>query len=784
MLGAGFFAGAQGRVSFDEGWRFFPGDDSLALTPGYVEDSWRQVDLPHDWSIEGAFNEKNSSGQGEGGLPTGVGWYRKTFSVRDLADRKVYIDFDGVYRNSTVWINGHYLGRRPNGYISFRYELTPWLHTGGGNVIAVRVDNSAQPNSRWYSGSGIYRHVWLETKGVDAIGQWGVFVTTPVAERSRSVVRVNIKLAAPAKAGEKIRLLLWDSAGRIAASGGGALTAGDSVVQRELSFKNVSLWSPVRPYLYRLEVRLEGGKTLLDKDDVMVGVRKFRFDMMHGFFLNDHLLKIWGVCLHHDEGALGAAVNTAAIRRQLKLLKEMGCNAIRTSHNPPAPELLDLCDRMGFLVMDEAFDMWLKKKTKNDYSKDFAEWHERDLSDQIRRDRNHPSVILWSIGNEIREQFDSSGMTIAPELREIVRCWDTTRPITSALTEMDTTKNFIWRSGALDVMGLNYNQGKYDSVPILFPGRPFIGSETMSALATRGHYDMPSDSMRHWPVSSKEKYATGNPDYTVSAYDNVSAYWGSSHEETLKEAKKYPWVSGIFVWSGFDFIGEPVPYPWPARSSYYGIIDLAGFPKDSYWLYQSEWTAKPVLHLFPDWNGHTGEVKDVWVYYSQADEVELYLNDSSLGVRRKEGDAMHVWWRVNWRPGVLKAVSRKAGKVVLTEKVETSGDAARIQLAADRRVMSGDGKDLVFVTIRITDAAGRFVSDAADAVRVDVSGAGRLAAMDNGYQADLSGFHANPHKTYNGLCLAVIQAQKKSGEVLVRVSGQGLQPAVLKLECR
>jgi beta-galactosidase len=439
---------------------------------------------------------------------------------------------------------------------------------------------------------------------------------------------------------------------------------------------------------------------------------------------------------------------------------------------------------MGFIVMDEAFDMWRKKKNKYDYSLDFPAWHVKDLEDQVKRDRNHPSVFIWSIGNEIREQFDSTGITIARELTGIIKKIDTTRPVTSALSEPDPAKNFIYQSGALDLVGLNYHPETYAAFPQHYPGQPFLAAETMSALATRGHYDMPSDSIRRWPPGAKKPLEGANPDWTVSAYDNVTAYWGSTHEETWKIIKKYPFLSGLYIWTGFDYLGEPVPYPWPARSSYYGIIDLAGFPKDVYYMYQSEWTQTPVLHILPHWNWQQGQTVDVWAYYNQADEVELFLNGRSLGIKRKQGDDLHVQWRVVWFPGELKAISRKQGKTVLVRTMRTAGAPAHIELQADRKIIRPDGQDLSFVTVKITDAHGVPVPDAANELDFQVEGEGVLAGLDNGYQADLASFKASRHKAYNGLCLAIIQAKKKAGSIVLRVRGEGLSPAILRLESK
>lgn len=777
--------------NFDGGWKFFLGDVVHGGAPDYDDSKWRRLDLPHDWSIEGDFSEKNKTGQQEGGLPAGIGWYRKKFSMPVFGDNAIFIEFDGVYRNSEVWINGHYLGKRPNGYISFRYEITPYLMSGArSNVLAVRVDNSEQPNSRWYSGSGIYRHVRVVRTHAVAVDEWGTFVTTPKVDHKQADVRVQtvIRNTGDRSSTVKVEMKVLNAAGYIVASTvdtGVVLKDSLTKLSQDVRLLNPRLWSPEDPYLYKVVTVIVGADGwLLDQYISPLGIRDFHFDPQQGLILNGRPTKIRGVCMHHDLGALGAAVNTRAIERQLEILKSMGCNGIRTSHNPPAPELLDLCDKMGFIVMDEAFDMWRKKKNKYDYSLDFPQWHARDLEDQVRRDRNHPSVFIWSIGNEIREQFDSTGIPIARELTEIIKKLDTTRPVTSALSESDPAKNFIYRSGALDLVGLNYHQETYAGFPVNYPGQKFIAAETMSALATRGHYDMPSDSIRRWPSAAKKPLEGANNDWTVSAYDNVTAYWGSTHEETWKIIKKYSFLSGLYIWSGFDYLGEPVPYPWPARSSYYGIVDLAGFPKDVYYMYQSEWTSKPVLHIFPHWNWKKGQMVDVWAYYNQADEVELFLNGRSLGVRKKEGEDLHVQWRVQWEPGVLKAVSRKNGKLVLMREVRTAGAPAKIELNADRKMIKSDGKDLSFITVRVLDANGVLVPDAANLLNFRVEGAGTLVGLDNGYQASLESFKTSRHKAYNGMCLAVVQAGMKPGKIVVRVSGEGLETASIMVEGR
>ncbi|GAA4496864.1 beta-galactosidase GalB [Hymenobacter ginsengisoli] len=781
-------AGPRQVVSFDKGWKFYLGDEAAAKDAQFDDARWRPLTLPHDWSIEGQFDEKNPAKPDGGGLPTGVGWYRKTFVLPATVGKSVWIEFDGVSRNSEVWLNGHSLGRRPNGYSSFRYELTPYLQPDGqSNTLAVRADNSAQPASRWYSGSGIYRHVRLVTTHQLAVAPWGTFVTTPQVSPQAATVRVQTTLRNATGQRQTVRLVMtiYDANRRQVAT---ASTAAVSVsgttgsATQQLTLKQPALWSPTAPRLYRVLTQVWRGKTLEDSYETALGVRSFHFDSNKGFALNGQPLRIQGVCQHHDLGALGAAVNTRAIERQLEILKAMGCNAIRTSHNPPAPEFLDLCDRMGFLVLDEAFDMWLKKKNSQDYHLDFKEWHQRDLEDQIRRDRNHPSVFMWSIGNEIREQFDSTGTRLTKELTATVKHLDPTRPVTSALTEQEPAKNFISQAGVLDVLSFNYKHAGYPELPKRFPGQKFLATEIAAAFETRGHYDLPSDSLRIWPKDGKSKLTDGNPDFTASSYDNAAPYWGATHEAAWRAIKNSPFISGAFVWSGFDYLGEPLPYPWPARSSYFGVIDLAGFPKDAYYLYQSEWTTKPVLHLLPHWNWKPGQTVDVWAYYSQADEVELFLNGKSLGVKKKGNDDLHVRWRVPYAPGTLQAVSRKAGKTVLTSSVKTAGPAAKIELLADRSKLQADGKDLSFVTVRVLDAAGNLVPDAANLVKFAVSGPGFVAGVDNGYQASMEPFKADFRKAYNGMALAIIQTTEKGGAITIKATADGLTPASITVQ--
>src|SRR5450432_28726 len=700
-------------ISFNKDWKFYLGQVVNVNDESFDEKNWRRLDLPHDWSIEGKFDKKNPAGAGGAFLPGGLGWYRKSFFIPESSKNKnVFIDFDGVYRKSEVWINGHSLGMRPNGYISFRYDLTPYLKYGNGkNFLVVKVDNTHQPNSRWHSGSGIYRNVWLVTTAKIFVDHWGIYVTTPIINSSGAAIDILIKVKNTTPNDKPVVLssTVYDASGAKVARVLSELNVGANGITEKRQMTKISkphLWSISDPYLYRVVTQVIIDDKPFDDYVTPIGIRSFKFDKDKGFLLNGKKIKINGVCDHHDLGCLGSAVNKWALERQLEILKAMGCNGIRTSHNPPAPELLDLCDKMGFIVMDEGFDMWKIEKNKYDYHLDWDAWHKKDLEDQILRDRNHPSVFIWSIGNEIPEQWvkDSSAYKIARELRGIIRALDTTRPITAALNDQDWKSNGILQSGALDIVGYNYNQHAFPVFPKNFPGKKFIGTETVSALETRGSYDMPSDSIRRWPTRWDIPFTGGNADLSCSAYDNVSASWGSTHEETWKVIRKYNYLSGQYIWTGFDYIGEPTPYPWPARSSYFGIIDLAGFPKDSYYLYQSVWTNKPVLHILPYWNWKAGDSIDVWAYYNNADEVELFLNGKSIGVKKKSGDDLHVMWKVAYQPGTLKAVSRKGGNIVLTDEVKTAGAPAKIVLSADRSTIDADGNDLSFVTVKIEDA--------------------------------------------------------------------------------
>lgn len=770
---------AREVTSFNSGWKFSLESDVQpgVSDPEFNDRSWRQLDLPHDWAIEGDFSLDNPSGPGGGALPGGVGWYRKQFRIRNL-DCRYKIEFDGIYMNSSVYVNGHLVGTRPYGYISFSYDITDFL-VRGSNTIAVRVDNSDQPNSRWYSGCGIYRDVRLVKVTPVHVAQWGTYVTART-DNNRATLDIETRIENDGDAGQSFSVwsTVLDSKGRIVASR--STRCDSTVVRQTFDVQNPHLWDIEDPHLYTLRTEIRKDGRTIDSYSSTFGIRDIRFDAATGFYLNGKHVVINGVCLHHDQGCLGTAVNRRAIERQLQILKDMGCNAIRCSHNPPSPVLLDLCDSMGFLVMDEAFDMWHKKKTGQDYARFFDDWAERDLTDMILRDRNHPSIVIWSIGNEVQEQWDYSlGMEIAPRLAGLIRSLDPTRPITAGCNEPGV-RNPLFQSGALDIIGFNYHNSNVESVPRLFPGKPFIVTESVSALMTRGYYEMPSDEQSVRPERWDKPYY--NESFACSAYDNVCTPWGSHHEENLLFLKRLPFVAGQFVWTGFDYIGEPTPYGWPARSSYFGIIDLAGFPKDIYYLYQSEWTDKTVLHLFPHWNWKPGQEVDMCCYFNNADDVELFVNGQSEGIAQKDSTHASVHWKVKYRPGTVNAVARKDGRQIAVQEIHTAGEPAMIRLTADRRKIKSDGRDLSFVTVEILDKDGNLCPQADNLVEFKVRGAAFIAGVDNGSPISLERFRDSRRKAMNGKCLVVLQNNGRDGRIKLTASSGLLKTDAVTLD--
>ena len=834
VLMSGLFAlplSAREHRSFDRGWLFVLADSAGMQNSEYSDGHWRRLNLPHDWAIEGDFSPSNPSGASGGALPGGIGWYRKHFSLSpDEKYDRFTITFDGVYMNSTVYINGHKLGTRPYGYSTFEYDLTPYIYKKGDNVIAVKVDNSDQPNSRWYSGCGIYRHVWLtKTLKKAYIPQWGQYVaTTPKGD-----VKVKVDFHAEGSRMKlSIRNTIYDAAGKVVARSQGTQI-------QQLKVRKPHLWSIGKGYLYTVKSELVVNGKVEDTATTQTAFRDVRFDARKGFFLNGENMKINGVCEHHDFGCLGAALNEDALHRKLTILRDMGVNAIRSSHNPPAPELLNMCDSMGIMVMDESFDMWRRKKSNGDYARFFDEWHQRDLSDLVKRDRNHPCIIMWSIGNEVLEQWsDAAADTLSLEqanlilnaghdastlahsdelsvnslltrhLADIVKKYDPwgARPVTAGCNEPDP-KNHLFKSGAIDVIGFNYHHQWAKDVPRNFPGKPFIFSESVSALQTRGYYRMPSDSIYTAPVEWWLPYT--DPSFKCSAYDNMHASWSSTHEETWDVVKHNDFVGGQFIWTGFDYIGEPTPYAYPARSSYFGIIDLAGLPKDSYYMYQSEWTKKPVLHLFPHWNWLPGQQIDMWCYYNQADEVELFINGKSQGIRKKkvhgegnEGKAhavsakagvnagafdrsteYHVMWRVNFEPGEVKVVARKQGREISSQTIKTAGPPHHLVLKKtyQNTLASGVLGDLqspsiptTFVEVNVVDKDGNLCPNAEN--EIYFSSTAEILGTDNGNQTSLERFTDPKRKAFFGKCIIVLR-----GHGTLRAESIDLQRATIKL---
>lgn len=737
------------------------------LTGGIYEDGER--------IIEGPFESTCPGGSGAGYINAGLGWYRKTFTMpENFQGKRVFIEFDGVYMNSDVWINGVHLGNRPYGYSSFQYELTPYLKFGAEkNVLAVKV-NVQQPCSRWYSGAGIYRNVRLTAVNPVHIAQWGTYVTTPIVSKNEATVRIETKVQNQSTSNEQVKLetLIMDELGnKVASSSSIQKVKADStsIFKEVLKLSKPKLWSVESPYLYCIKSIVYVNGKIVDETQTYFGIRTFEFTEDKGFFLNGKHVNIKGVCLHHDLGCLGAAINKRAIERQLEIMKSMGCNAIRTSHNPPAPELLDLCDRMGFLVMDEAFDEWKRSKTTFGYGQFFDEWSERDLTDMIRRDRNHPCIILWSIGNEIPEQDNSNAYEIAKRLVDICHREDPTRPVTSACNNPELAMESGFAK-PLDVIGINYNMSFYQTLK----GKgKLIASETASAVSTRGEYNL----VLHGDSLKIEKELNNQ----CTSYDIIAPDWGNTAESTLKAIKSAPWLAGEFVWTGFDYIGEPTPFGWPSVSSYFGIVDLCGFPKERYYLYQSQWTDKPMVHIFPHWNweGFEGKKIPVWCY-SNCESVELFLNDKSLGEKKfsDTGD-LHLKWQVPYSSGTLKAIGKNKGKIVCIKEVQTAGPPAKIILTPDRTEISADGQDLSFVKVAITDASGRICPNADNFLKFKISGEGIIAGVGNGNPVSHEFFKTNERKAFHGLCLVVVRSKGEKGTIHLSAESEGLQGSEL-----
>lgn len=808
-------------VSLNEGWTFarygLQADGTLREEPegmyatGWDDSSWRKLDVPHDFAIEGPFRMDLSGNTGR--LPyQGIGWYRKSFVLDSTdADKRIYVDFDGVMAYAQVWLNGQYVGGWPYGYNSFRLDLTPYVRTGGENLLAVRTDTEKW-ESRWYPGAGIYRNVWLVKTGQVQVKHWSARMRTACLTESTARLDLSLEVenhldkdVEAVVKGEVYELDSTDCFGRrvlrLPAQEVRLSARSAQAVKLEDELDDYKRWDIGSPNRYVARLTVSVGGQVTDRYDVPFGIRETEFSRQ-GFFLNGRKVALQGVCLHHDLGALGAAFNLSAQERQLRIMQEMGCNAIRTSHNPPAPELLDLADKMGLLVMDEAFDAWAHGKRAWDYNKLYNEWHEKDLQAMVRRDWNHPSVIIWSIGNEVMEQRD---VEMTRHLAGIVRELDDTRPVTAGYNNPDGGRDSN-AARELDLMGVNYffgQQARWDEDE-RYKDMPTVGTETSSCVSTRGVYFM-GDTLRK--------------DFQISSYDLDSPGWGCSPDRQFATNARFPHLLGEFVWTGFDYLGEPTPYNSdntnllnfrtdpskqeelkkkleelariqpPSRSSYFGIVDLAGFPKDRYYLYQSHWRPElPMAHILPHWNwsDRIGQVVPVHVYTSGT-EAELFVNGKSWGRRSKrEGqDFRLVWDSVVYQPGSVRVVAYKNGQKWAEDEVQTTGEVRKIRLEADRNSLDAGSRELAFVTVRLTDKEGRTVPTACCPLKFEVEGAGELVATDNGDPISFTPFQSAEREAFNGLALAIVRARKgAAGEIRVRVSGEGLEPAVLQLEAR
>ena len=822
LTAAGLLASAQSArvvTNFDRDWRFIQGDPSGAQAPGFGDRTWRKLDLPHDWSLEGENLQDNPGGGSIGFFPMGTGWYRKSFDVPGYSKDKLYsIEFDGVYMNSTVWVNGVCLGTWPYGYSSFSYDLTPVLKARG-NVIAVRVDNSQQPNSRWYSGSGIYRHVRLVATAKTHFDKWGIFhYTTEVKDGTAKVlVRSDVTNGEARARSLTVRQTVLDAAGAVVATAEKEIdmvSGGAQTVEQKLEVPGAQLWDTENPYLYTLRSQLLASGREIDCVEGTLGVRTIEYDVDRGFLLNGKQVKMKGVNLHHDAGAVGAAVPERVWERRIEILKEGGCNAIRTAHNPPAPEFLDLCDKHGMLVMDEAFDQWIAGKNKFDYHLAFDQWHIRDLYAMVARDRNHPSVVMWSIGNEIRDQRSEVGPGLAREMIDYCHRLDPTRLVTSGNDEIasnsPTSPEFL-AAFENDIVGYNYpdrwrtrRELNYAIDKAEFPNRRVVATESSGLGGPRRQYTLP-DAQPQRPLGAGQggfsPQQTNNAQMQQMMRNMRRANRGiiSSGlidvEQRWRFAMNYDYVIGDFMWTGIDYYGES---GWPSRGSTSGYLDNCGFKKDGYWFFKSIWTDEPVLHLLPHWNwaGNEGRIIQV-ACYTNCEEVELFVNGKSYGKKETEFPRrgvdvswaqyapgkryattadLHLTWDVEYQPGEIKVVAQKNGQTY-EEVIRTAGAPAQLRASVDRPSFKAEPGDVAHVTVEVLDADGNICPITDNVVKFDVRG-GRLIGVENGDMRDLGSVKAAERKAYSGLCLGIVAADRK-GAVTVTVTSDGLTPSTI-----
>jgi beta-galactosidase len=789
-----------------------PGSDFPFVQNNFDDKNWEAVTLPHDWAIKGPFYEGEPAvvGGGMGRLPSpGVAWYRRKINIPATdKGRHIYLDIDGAMSYAMVWLNGNLVGGWPYGYNSFRLDLTPYIQYGGDNQLAIRLDNPAN-SARWYPGGGLYRNVWLTKVSPVHVANRGTFITTRITSASSATAELSVTIENKGATDEPLEVVtevyVSDANGKSVGKSVATFARPESEMPLRSGIKrtikslaiiiNPLLWGPPpaqKPNMYVAITRLYSKGKLIDEYKTPFGIRSLQFDADKGLHVNGKPVRIQGVNQHHDLGALGAAFNYRAAERQLEMLRELGCNAIRLSHNPPAPELLELTDKMGFLVIDEIFDSWERKKTPHDFHLIFPDWHEPDTRSFIRRDRNHPSVIAWSFGNEVGEQYTAdTGAAVARKLYNIVHEEDSTRPATAS---MNFAKPGMPFPKEMDILSLNY-QGEgirdapayahlrgirtsplYPTFHTKFPGKMIVSSETASALSSRGTYIFPVYNGTSAPVSDS---TGGDPkNRYVSAYELYTAAFGASADKVFASQDKHPYVSGEFVWSGWDYLGEPTPY-YSARSSYSGIIDLAGFKKDRFYLYQARWRPElRMAHILPHWSWYerTGKIVPVHVFTS-GDEAELFLNNRSLG-RKKKGQYEYRlrWDSVIYEPGTLRVVTYKNGKLWAADTVKTAGAAVKLQLKADRSVINANGEDLSFITLRITDAKGILAPEADNDITFSVTGPAEIVATDNGHAADLVSFASHERKAFKGMALVIVRA-KKAGSFTVTATSNGLTAA-------
>ncbi len=773
-------------------WRFANVDIAQAAQVDFDDAAWERVTVPHDWAIYGPFDQEidkqmvRITQNGEkvasektgrtGALPfIGVGWYRtKVDVVNQAVDIQTLIAFDGAMSNAEVFVNGQKVGHWPNGYNYFYFDISEHI-VPGENLIAVRLENYPF-SSRWYPGAGLYRKVRLITKNRESFKHWGHYITTPFIGKDLAKVSIRSQVQ-----GQDLQVVaqIVDSEGNVLIEQEGAQRFGDEI-ETLLSLPEPKLWSPESPYLYTARMLLKKKGLVVDQNEVRFGVRSIQYSAEKGFELNGQVTKFKGVCLHHDLGPIGTAVNKAALRRQLTILKDMGCNAVRSAHNMPSIEQLELCDEMGFLFLAESFDEWKKPKVKNGYNLYFDEWAEKDIVNLVRATRNHPCIVMWSAGNEVPDQWGSEGVKRLRFLQDVFHREDPTRPVTVGMDQVKATMKSGF-GAVLDIPGLNYRVHLYDEAYEKFPQGLLLGSETASTVSSRGVYKFPV-------VKAKGKTYD---DLRCSSYDLEYCSWSNIPEEDFVVQDDKPWVIGEFVWTGFDYLGEPTPYDryWPSRSSYFGICDLAGLPKDRYYLYRSRWnTEDETLHILPHWNweGREGEVTPVFVYTSYK-KAELFVNGVSQGMREKNDSTKLdryrlMWMDVKYQAGTVKVVAYDDNDQAVAEKsIQTAGKPHHILLETDRTTLKADGEDLCYVTASVVDKDGNLCPHADHRLYFEVKGDGTYRAACNGDATSLELFHQDNMKTFSGQLVITLQATAELGDVNLKVRSKGLKSATLKL---